>query len=181
MLVLVSFSVSPGTLYSGPWFIEYKNLVEYISDKYNKPPEKIYEVVRLALIASSNIEGRFPTTFDVLAVIAVESGFNSKARHESGPSVGLMQINLGFHKISNPLSLKSNIQKGVGILTEYSRMSSSLPQTLISYNAGPYAAKRICVVPQKCKSPYVKKVLRLRSEFLSVHFNGDLYRSERKG
>lgn len=98
----------------------------------------------------------FPSPDQVLAVIKTESNFDPMAGHRVGPSLGLMQVNVGVHKLKNPYSVEENIQTGVRLLREYHSQTGNETKALMYYNMGPAGTKRAC--KKKCSTPYVNKV-----------------------
>ena len=132
-------------------------LQDFIVQKFKRSEEEAAEIV-LAAFRYGGV--KFPTPVDILAVVGVESSFQSDAIHRIGPSVGLMQINAKAHKEDpeNLLDVQENIRKGVEILTQYSRGRRE-EATLLAYNAGP--ANVSCTA---CSSPYISKVKKLKRE-----------------
>lgn len=170
-LLMAPFGLASSVHPRGTWFIDYRNLVEYISDKYGKPEYEIYEVVRLAEKSVGKLSTDFPTTLDVLTVIGIESGFNPNARNAAGPSLGLMQVNAQYHRVPGLTKPGVNIDTGVGILADYGELAESENQALLSYNMGPNRAKTLCRTVKSCTGPYIKKFKNLKFEFASIHRN----------
>lgn len=98
----------------------------------------------------------FPSPDQVLAVIKTESNFIPTAGHRVGPSLGLMQVNVGIHRLKNPYSVDENIRAGVKLLREYHSKTKDETMALMYYNMGPAGTKRAC--RKKCVSQYVAKV-----------------------
>jgi Transglycosylase SLT domain len=153
------------TCFQIPEFRAPVQLVEHIAKKYGRQVQDIENIV-LVVQRKTMMQG-FPTALDALAVIAVESEFNSKAEHPVGPSQGLMQINIGAHKVSNMKDPLVNISKGLEILREYRKKAGSDSRALVFYNAGPGRGLEICP-SRSCSTEYVEKVQRVKRE-LQLH------------
>jgi hypothetical protein len=100
--------------------------------------------------ATKHTDESFPSKLDVLAIIAVESGFRSKAKSPTG--VGYMQV---FYRKTH--SDSDNILAGVYLLKEYYGILKDKRATLLAYNAGisKYRKKRYTAA-------YYKKFLKER-------------------
>lgn len=112
------------------------NLVSYISNSWNVSLAFAKEIVD---IADKNAFEDFPKRNDILAIIAVESGFRPKASLRG--SYGLMQIEKKSHirKLAGRsiFSPSVNIEIGAQILNEYFKLlGKNIKATLLSYNAG---------------------------------------------
>lgn len=116
-----------------------QELVDRISERWKLSPDAIGRIVRLA---ESHAKPDFPKPINLLAIIAVESSFNPKARNSG--NVGLMQINLTANgKRLKDRSQEENIRVGAEILGEYSaRLKGSHRATILSYNSGISAYRR---------------------------------------
>lgn len=110
---------------------------QQISEKWGVDLDFAKQVVATA---SATADKRFPRTEDVLAVVAVESGFNPKA--ENAGAYGLMQIQYNHHKervdsktdLFDPLQ---NMRAGVKILNEYFHGVNQDPDSaVLAYQAG---------------------------------------------
>lgn len=110
-------------------------LVEMTIDAlYNIPEDRLSEYASL-IVENSNYQG-FPTEFDVIAVIAIESRFDENARSWADAR-GLMQVMKGDYDI------KKNIRQGTSILREYyASVGENIPAALQAYNVGITAYKR---------------------------------------
>ena len=98
----------------------------------------------------------------VMAVIEVESGFNSKAVSRAGAQ-GLMQImpqtqqELG---LESPFEAKANIEAGIRYLKMLMDRFSDLSLVLAAYNAGPGAVERYKGIPPFPETQdYVRRVM----------------------
>lgn len=134
-----------------------RSLKEFIVDKFKRSEAEAFEIVKAAYRYGRST---FPTPLDVLAVIGVESSFDPKAVHPIGPSIGLMQINAKAHR-EEPKGLENiafNVQRGVEILTQYSRGRTE-EIALLAYNVGPAYALNCEDV---CSLTYVTKVRRMK-------------------
>lgn len=127
----------------------YEALVRWISETYGAPVDMVEDVVE----AARTSEGVEPTL--VLAIAAVESGFDPKARNPSGAQ-GLMQVMTRVHHerfrehggrkaAFDPVA---SVRVGVQILREYIDRAGSVRGGLKHYvgaakhqNDGGYAAK----------------------------------------
>lgn len=111
-------------------------LIEYLARRYKQNIEHITNVVELA---GKYADAVFPTREMILAVIAIESSFNPKAKHLG--SFGLMQINAAAHKKAltgkNVLDTETNISLGVQVLRQYFDLAGQVPRNaILAYNAG---------------------------------------------
>lgn len=149
-------SYGPTDLYTGPGM-----LVERLARIYDKPIDYMARVVREVYIQTEKLN--FPDPIAVLAIIATESEFRHKAEHPIGPSRGLMQVNVGVHKIGDAFDITQNIAKGVEILKGYRTMTRSESKSYLYYNAGPGGGAKIC--EESCVTPYVQKVTALKKRF----------------
>lgn len=164
-LALIPLTLSSTSYHPGFTFDKFAHVVEYISQKFNKTEEDIRPLVELAYDATVDAKpGQFPTMLDVLAVMGIESSFRTDAKHPVGPSLGLMQINQGVHKVKNLLDPSINVSKGVEILRKYRQKTKSDSRALVYYNAGPTGAKALCGTSVECKTQYTSKFYRLRAE-----------------
>jgi len=150
--------------YSSPVIPGGRDLVAYLAKTYGKSVEEMWNVV---YYASLHADETFPTATDILAIIAVESSFNSEAIHPKGPSVGLMQVNAGVHGDKGLKNPAVNISKGSKILKTY--WSGNRQQTYVAYNAGPTGALAICEGQPRCSSEYSEKVVAAR-QVISSHW-----------
>lgn len=139
--------------YSSPVIPGGRDLVAYLAKTYGKSVDEMWNIV---YYASLHADETFPTATDILAIIAVESSFNTNAVHAKGPSVGLMQVNAGVHGDKGLKDPSVNISEGSGILKKY--WSGSRRQTYVAYNAGPTGALSICEGQSECSTEYSDKV-----------------------
>lgn len=138
-------------------------LVEYISETYNRPYYEVVRIVRYAFEQSENNKG-FPSAYDILAVMGVESSFNPAARGPGG--LGLMQVNpTVFTTIPGLADINTNISTGHKILQEYRTIAKTDAHALVYYNAGPTGGRNICPA-RTCNTPYTEKVARLKYKLL---------------
>ena len=109
---------------------------EYISTRFKLTVSYTSEILRAA---EANAYADFPKVKDILAVVAVESGYNAKAIHRG--SYGLMQIEKKSHadkikgrSIFNP---STNIEIGASVLHEYYLLlNKSEKAATLAYNSG---------------------------------------------
>ena len=127
-LMLLTFSTNvlmPKVSYERPHI----HLIEYISNKYHKDP-KLIKLIVFEAEKNSNKE-RFPTLHDTLAIISIESSFNSTAVSTSG-ALGLMQIL--YTKTS--FEPTENISHGTILLKEYRDRLATESDAVQAYNLG---------------------------------------------
>lgn len=129
-------------------------LVEFLADKFDRPHWEIKKIVRYAYHLGHPTG--FPTPLDILAVIGVESRFDSTARGPGG--AGLMQVNPSVWKGVDLYNPFQSMEKGVEILSEYRSKVKTDRRALVYYNQGP--SKSIGVH----QSPYSFKVLALKQQ-----------------
>lgn len=112
------------------------SLVRRIADNYKVPPDV---AARIVAFAQDNSDPVFPKIEDILAVIAVESRFQSHV--ENHGSVGLMGIRYRSHKLTKAqvLDIKINIAYGARYLKDlYLSLGSSTKAAFQAYNVGPW-------------------------------------------
>lgn len=160
--------VPPTLPYSSPVPPVSLEFLDYLAKRFGKTREHMWEVV---YYASLNEDSIFPTKIDILAVIAVESGFDARALHPKGPSVGLMQVNAGVHGGKGLYQPSTNVRRGSAILKKYWTYSHSRSTTFVVYNSGPGGAILACPDMSKCSTEYSGKVQQVRREF-AAHLKG---------
>jgi hypothetical protein len=112
-------------------------LIKSVASRFRKPEALIQEIVNTAQKYSYE---DFPKRNDILAVIAVESTFNTKAHHHG--SWGLMQIEAKSHRgkfdnIRQLTDIETNIKIGSDLLREYySLLRFNRNSALTAYNVG---------------------------------------------
>jgi len=115
-------------------FGDTKSLDGYIDSKCKKGCVSSSELDSAVLKASK----KFSISSNlILSVVSVESGFKKKA--VNGGNVGLMQVNMHYHrskfKGANPYSTFKNVEVGSIILKEcLDRSHNSLNRALVCYN-----------------------------------------------
>ena len=119
-------------------------LSDYIATRFKLSPKDARQMVKLA---NEYAHETFPKRNDILAIIAVESSYNTKASFRG--CYGLMQINKKIHsKLLRKRSLFDpavNIEIGSIILNEYFELfKRNNKAAVLSYNAGigNYAKRR---------------------------------------
>ncbi len=112
------------------------NLVKYVSKRFKLSETAAQDIINTADKYASD---SFPKRNDILAIIAVESGYNTRAQHRG--CFGLMQI----QKVSHSKSLRGrslynpavNIEIGTGVLTAYyDLLKGNKRGAILSFNAG---------------------------------------------
>lgn len=109
-------------------------LVEAVVLNYDKNPEYVQKIVDTADKYSYD---DFPKREDIIAIIAVESRFDNRAK--SRGSVGLMQVNRSANKrlIEGDLfDSEENIRVGSLILRTYYKLLGSAKAAVLAYNSG---------------------------------------------
>jgi hypothetical protein len=111
-------------------------LVHALAERFHKPETLIQRVVTAA--TNSAHEG-FPTRDDILAIIAVESGFNPQARYKG--SHGLMQVQASSHRKDlrgrSIGGVEDNVALGSEILYGYYiTLNCNKRGAVLAYNAG---------------------------------------------
>lgn len=147
--------------------VEEDNLTWIVVNHFKQREAHARLIVRHALwLERDNPDVEWPKATDVLAVIAVESAFTTDAIHPIGPSVGLMQINAGAHRVSvsELKQIGPNIKRGYDLLTYLRAKTSSDSKALIAYNAGLGKLKKICGDKKICVTGYVQKVLKTKAK-----------------
>jgi hypothetical protein len=111
-------------------------LVHALAERFHKPETLIQRVVAAA--TNSAHEG-FPSRDDILAIIAVESGFNPQARYKG--SHGLMQVQMSSHRKDlqgrSISGVEYNVALGSDILYGYyMALGCDKRGAVLAYNAG---------------------------------------------
>lgn len=141
---------------------ETEALVSAIKSRYKQTDvEELLEIVEAAIRYEAT-DSAFPTRYDILAVVAIESGFNCKAVNKDDH--GCMQINKkywphlpreAFHTIDG------NIKYGAHILeTHYVKYEKGKTHALKVYNSGATAVEK-----GREKPKYVEK---FQKEYLAM-------------
>ncbi len=136
-------------------------LAERVGKVFNKIPSEEIRLIVNSAIKHESKEGEFPSRYDILAVIAVESGFNCKAKN--GKDSGCMQINRG-HWPSFPeeafRDIDENIRYGAYLLESYfQKNNGDINVALKIYNSGETAVRN-----NREKPGYSEKFDRYKNE-----------------
>ncbi len=115
---------------------QYGNLVSYVSKRFKLSETAAQEIIALA---DKYATDSFPKRNDILAIIAVESSYNTRAKNRG--CYGLMQIQKASHlKALKGRSLHNpavNIEVGAGVLTAYyDLLKENKRGAILSFNAG---------------------------------------------
>lgn len=112
-----------------------QRLIQFVASRFKKP---LNIVERIVLAAQKYAKPDFPTQTDILAIIAVESSFNTTAHHNG--SWGLMQIEAKSHRDKfrgeKLTDIDTNIRVGTQILCEYYDQTHSRSKAIMAYNVG---------------------------------------------
>ena len=112
-----------------------QRLIKFVASRFKKPESVVTRIVHTA---QKYARPDFPTAEDILAVIAVESTFNTNARRRG--SWGLMQVEAKSHRDllqgGSLTNIDTNIRVGVSILCEYQDMTKSRSGAIMAYNVG---------------------------------------------
>jgi soluble lytic murein transglycosylase-like protein len=136
-------------------------LAERVGKVFNKIPSEEIRLIVNSAIKHESKEGEFPSRYDILAVIAVESGFNCKAKN--GKDSGCMQINRG-HWPSFPeeafWDIDENIRYGAYLLENYFQKNNGDTNVALKiYNSGETAVRN-----NREKPGYSEKFNRYKNE-----------------
>lgn len=111
------------------------SLIKFVASRFKKPEALISKVV---IAAQKYSKPDFPTTKDLLAIIAVESTYDMDAHHRG--SWGLMQIEAKSHRAKfkgeNLKNIDTNIRVGSEILQQYYDITKSKNGAIVAYNVG---------------------------------------------
>lgn len=107
---------------------KYHSVEYYISDKWSVDPKLVRSIITEA---DKQASPSFPNTYDVLAIIAIESAFNPLAISKAN-AIGLMQI---LYKPSSFIT-SINIKDGIDLLVNYNSRLNNIDATIQSYNLG---------------------------------------------
>ena len=113
---------------------KYGAVEQYIIRKWNTDPNLAKQVV---LEAKKHCKDTFPKKEDILAIIAVESGFKTAAV-STAKAKGLMQV---LYKPTT-FDIKQNIADGTFLLKDYYKQLNNVNATIQSYNVGINAYKK---------------------------------------
>lgn len=112
-----------------------QRLIQFVASRFKKPESLISKIVHAA---QKYARPDFPKTEDILAVIAVESTFNTNAHHRG--SWGLMQIEAKSHRKRYDgealTSIDTNVRVGSEVLNEYYASTGSRSKAIMAYNVG---------------------------------------------
>lgn len=112
-------------------------LASLVTKKYDIKADEAWKIVDLAIKHEAST---FPKAEDILAIIGIESSFNSKAKSQlkTDPAIGLMQVRPGVWGIDpNELSSpEDQIEKGVEILKSYYQKLGKIESAVHAYNVG---------------------------------------------
>lgn len=156
--VMQSLKPIPGLCYVDREFQKIAILSDAISEKFNVPTLFARNVVSLVFDYTKET---LLDPLDVLAIIAVESGFK-RIPSNSQSYIGLMQVGAFHAKGQNLAEPEANIRTGISLLEEYRDDTQTPEYTFVAYNAGPGAAKRLCKPRQRCETDYTKKITKFR-------------------
>jgi hypothetical protein len=108
-----------------------------IATKYKIDKENAAQIVK---VARKNAHADFPTTEDILAIIGIESSFQSSAKSQlkRDPALGLMQVRANVWKIPprELFDVERNIEHGTRILRLYYKKLKSKGAAIQAYNVG---------------------------------------------
>lgn len=113
------------TLISSP--VLSKDLVSYISTEYKIPPSVAASIVTAA--NKHSYKHTFPTSLDILAIIAIESNFKQYATNKNAK--GLMQV---LYKPTS-YNIDRNVEDGSNLLKTYKKWLKP-DEIVMSYNIG---------------------------------------------
>ena len=112
-----------------------QELIRSIAIKFSKSEKVIREIVKQASIYAQPI---FPTRNDILAIIAVESGYDQASSYRG--SKGLMQVLVHAHRneIHGNFDIPEQIRVGVAILIDaFKATGGTRKAAVMAYNVGP--------------------------------------------
>ena len=108
---------------------EEHRLIDKISMSYKVPPEVVSKIYSEAKEQTKDLE--YPKVHDVMAIIAIESGFRSNVVSSAGAG-GLMQI---LYKRPT-FDIKQNLKDGISLLVSLKQTLRGEPAIIHSYNVG---------------------------------------------
>jgi hypothetical protein len=112
-----------------------ERLIKFVASRFKKPEEFARRIVT---VANKYARPDFPRAEDILAIIAVESTFNTNARYRG--SWGLMQIEAKSHRkqyVGESLTnVETNIRVGSEVLSQYYEITKSKQGAIVAYNVG---------------------------------------------
>lgn len=137
--IALLFTIQTTWKYSVPPAIQnpikkYAAVEAYIVQKWKVDPKLANKVI---LEAKKHSQPIFPKKEDVLAIIAIESGFKTSAT-SSANAKGLMQV---LYKPTT-FDVSANMADGVFLLKDYYSKFNNINATIQSYNVGIGAYKR---------------------------------------
>jgi len=112
-----------------------EKLIKFVASRFKKPESFVAKIVEAA---EKYAQPDFPKVDDILAIIAVESTYNTAAHHKG--SWGLMQIEAKSHhdkyRGESIKNIDTNVRVGVQVLTEYYGITKSRSGAIQAYNIG---------------------------------------------
>ncbi len=117
---------------------EVKNLTQEVLKKYKINPAVAANIVELA---KKHEHAVFPKTKDLLAIIGIESSFNSAAvsQLKKDPAIGLTQIRpgvWGLNRSELSQDIEQQISKSSEILAKYNKRLGDPTKAVHAYNIG---------------------------------------------
>jgi hypothetical protein len=115
-----------------------KNLTQDVLKKYKIDPAVVANIVELT---KKHEHAVFPKTKDLLAIIGIESGFNSDAvsQLKNDPAIGLTQIRPGIWGLNASefsKDIEQQISKSADILAKYNKQLGDPTKAIQAYNVG---------------------------------------------
>jgi hypothetical protein len=140
-----------------------QSVASKVSTRFNIEQAEAENIIKTVYAHS---EKTFPKREDILAIIAVESAFQTTAANQG--AYGLMQVQQGWHKslAENPKLLQNalhGIAAGTFILKDYYKMLGDKEAAIISYQVGPGA-----YLKGEYSHEYLEKVNSYRRWFGSI-------------
>lgn len=135
-----------------------------ITQRYTKTDPNLAE--QIATAATKYQHHDFPKAEDIVAVVAIESIFNPKAKSnlKKDPAKGLMQVRHGVwkHKIQGEdmTKVSNQIKHGADILAHYYDVLQDKNEAIMAYNVGLTA-----VLKGRKNKEYLSKYYRERKAF----------------
>jgi len=119
----------------------------------------------------------------ILAVMAIESYFNPKAKSPAGAR-GLMQVMPFWAKefditVADLYDIDINVKAGIKILTSYEKLYKRYDLVLTTYNKGPVLVKRDLRNGIDPRTGYSSAIIKMHKRLKRINFDSEIYLAQK--
>ena len=119
----------------------------------------------------------------ILAVMAIESYFNPKAKSPAGAR-GLMQVMPFWAKefditVADLYDIDINVKAGIKILTSYEKLYKRYDLVLTTYNKGPILVKRDLRNGVDPRTGYSSAIVKMHKRLKRINFDSEIYLAQK--